>query len=273
MRLGHRNSRPIISGSLIQRSSESQVVSVISKRTGLPVFLWIIEVRSLTHPAAKTSRTRSPTRSQPRSLLSTAMLNSARSRLLPANSRRTLMDQTCRSRSGRFWPMIRPLFQGTRAGRRAGRRSTDVGLPPVHRTHPSSVLPTPAEYHDLLCVVRALGGKLPFAGATVWLRHPTGADLRSSPSDFARRSSRRGLLTDAFAATHPQDRAIFAACSFNASGNADTPLRLCTNRQTDCLLVRLWFGGGIAQFIWGADAPANSPSTQSRKEPRHMARP
>src|SRR3989338_7581426 len=52
----------------------------ISKRTGLPVLLWIIEARSLTRPAANTSRTRSATRSHPRSLLSTALLKSARSR-------------------------------------------------------------------------------------------------------------------------------------------------------------------------------------------------
>ena len=56
----------------------------------------------------------------PRSLLSTAMLNNARSRALPAISRRTRMDQTCLGMSGRFWPMMRPLFQGTRTGHRAG---------------------------------------------------------------------------------------------------------------------------------------------------------
>ena len=85
----------------IQRSSDSRVVSVISNRTGLPVILWFNEVRSLTRPAVKTSRTLIATRSQPRSLLSIAILNSARSRALPAISRRTLMDQTCRGRSGR----------------------------------------------------------------------------------------------------------------------------------------------------------------------------
>jgi len=31
------------------------------------------------------------------------------------------MDQACRSRSERFWPMMRPLFQRTRPGRRNGR--------------------------------------------------------------------------------------------------------------------------------------------------------
>lgn len=112
-----------------------------------PVLLWIIEVRSLTRPAAKTSRTLRPTRSQPRNLLSTAMLNSARSRALPAISRRTRMDQTCRGSSGRFWPMMRPLFQGARTGRRTGRKSTDMGLPPVRRADPSSVMPTTTGYH------------------------------------------------------------------------------------------------------------------------------
>lgn len=75
------------------------------------------------------------------------MLNSARSRKLPAISRRTRMDQTCRGRSGRFWPTIRPLFQGARTGRRIGRKSTGMGLPPVHRPHPSSVMPTTRLYH------------------------------------------------------------------------------------------------------------------------------
>lgn len=112
-----------------------------------PVLLWIIEVRSLTRPAAKTSRTLRPTRSQPRNLLSTAMLNSARSRALPAISRRTRMDQTCRGSSGRFWPMMRPLFQGARTGRRTGRKSTNMGLPPVRRADPSSVMPTTTGYH------------------------------------------------------------------------------------------------------------------------------
>jgi len=147
IRLGHRNSRPIISGSRIHRSRDKRVVSAISKRTGMPVLLWIIEVRSFTRPAEKPSRTLRPTRSQPRNLRSTAMLNSARSRALPAISRRTRMDQTCPGSSGRFWPMMRPLFQGMHAGRTAGRSTTDMELPPVHRARPSSVMPAPTGYH------------------------------------------------------------------------------------------------------------------------------
>ena len=64
-RLGQRNSTPPISGSAIQRSKDWRVDSVISKRTGLPVLLWIIAASSFTCPAAKTSRTRRQTRSQP----------------------------------------------------------------------------------------------------------------------------------------------------------------------------------------------------------------
>lgn len=56
----------------IPSERESLVDSVISTRTGLPVLLWIIDARSFTRPAAKTSGTRRPTRPRPRSLLSTA---------------------------------------------------------------------------------------------------------------------------------------------------------------------------------------------------------
>ena len=70
-----------------------------------------------------------------------------RSAGLSAISRRTRMDQKCRGKSGRFWPMMRPLFQATRTGRRAGRRSAGIGIPPVHRAHPSSVMPTTTGYH------------------------------------------------------------------------------------------------------------------------------
>jgi hypothetical protein len=72
-------------------------------------------------------------------LRGTAKLNRARSRALPTISSRTLMDQTCRGRGGRFCPTMCHLFHAARTGRRAGKRSMDMGLPPAHRTHPSSV--------------------------------------------------------------------------------------------------------------------------------------
>jgi hypothetical protein len=72
-------------------------------------------------------------------LRGTAKLNSVRSCALPAIFGRTLMDQTCRARSGRFCLTMRHLFEAARTGRRAGRRSMDKGLPPAHRTHRSSV--------------------------------------------------------------------------------------------------------------------------------------
>jgi len=46
------------------------VCSVISNWTGLPVFFWIMVVRSRTWPPTHTSLIRSRTRSQPRNLLS-----------------------------------------------------------------------------------------------------------------------------------------------------------------------------------------------------------
>src|SRR5579863_10042057 len=54
------------------------------------------------------------TTSQPRSLLSMAKLNRARSRIRPSASNRVLIDQTCFGRSGGLAPIILPLFQGMR---------------------------------------------------------------------------------------------------------------------------------------------------------------
>jgi hypothetical protein len=60
----------------------------------------------------KMSSNRSLTKSQARSLLSIARLKIARSRLDPAISSLTRMDQTCFGSSGFFWPISNPLFQG-----------------------------------------------------------------------------------------------------------------------------------------------------------------
>jgi hypothetical protein len=135
-RLGHRYSAPIISGSEIQRSSDCRVVSVISNRTGFFVLLCVIEARSLTRPAANTSCTFRVTRSQPRNLLSMAVLRSAKSRPLSAISSLTLIVQTCFGARGRFCPMIRPLFHAGRRGTTIGRVSEGIGVsscpPPAH---------------------------------------------------------------------------------------------------------------------------------------------
>jgi hypothetical protein len=53
-------------------------------------------------------------RSQPRSLLSTAKLNLAKSRVRCAAFKVMRIAQTSFSLSGGFWPMILPLFQGAR---------------------------------------------------------------------------------------------------------------------------------------------------------------
>jgi len=52
------------------------------------------------------------TKSQARSLLSIAKLKRAGPRLSPRNSSLTLIAQTSLGLSGRFCPMIRPLFHG-----------------------------------------------------------------------------------------------------------------------------------------------------------------
>ena len=59
-----------------------------------------------------TSSTLTLTTSQPRSLLSMARLNSARSRLRPSTWSLVRIDQTCLGRSGGLAPIIFPLFQG-----------------------------------------------------------------------------------------------------------------------------------------------------------------
>src|SRR5499427_6695424 len=56
------------------------------------------------------------TTSQPRSLLSIARLNIARSRARPSTWSFVRIDQTCFGRSGGFAPVSLPLFQGTRFG-------------------------------------------------------------------------------------------------------------------------------------------------------------
>ncbi len=71
-----------------------------------------------------------------------AMLNSARSRLLSAISSRTRIDQTCLGSRGRFWPIMRPLFQGARVGRRAGSVSMDMTSLLSTKPATSSALPT-----------------------------------------------------------------------------------------------------------------------------------
>src|SRR3979490_951492 len=54
------------------------------------------------------------TTSQPRSLLSIARLNMARSRARPSILSFVRIDQTCLGRRGGFVPVTLPLFQGTR---------------------------------------------------------------------------------------------------------------------------------------------------------------
>src|SRR6516162_10714344 len=72
--------------------------------------------RSRTRPLTLTSSTCSRTRSQPRSLLSIARLNKARLRARRSTWSRTRIDHTSLGFRGRFCPIRRPLFQGSRRG-------------------------------------------------------------------------------------------------------------------------------------------------------------
>lgn len=104
----------------------------------------ITETRSRTRSPLTRSVTHSFTKSHPRSLLSMAMLNSARSRREFASSSRARIAQTCLGSSGRFWPMIRPLFQALRFRVTAGNRTLGMICPPIHPPHPIiSTAPTP----------------------------------------------------------------------------------------------------------------------------------
>src|SRR5262245_47132128 len=67
-----------------------------------------------------TSSTPRATRSQPRSLLSMARLNSARSRACLCNCSLARIDHTCPGRKGGFGPASLPLFH-------AGRRGLAIG--------------------------------------------------------------------------------------------------------------------------------------------------
>jgi hypothetical protein len=113
-RLGKRYLEPVARRIGSQSSTELLDCSVISNWTGRPVFFWTMVARRLALAPEQISSTRSLTRSQARSLLSIARLKIARSRLDPAISRRTQMDQTCVGSRGFFWPMINPVFQGRR---------------------------------------------------------------------------------------------------------------------------------------------------------------
>src|SRR5262249_25938399 len=63
-------------------------------------FLWPIVALSTAYPLGATSSTRSATRSQPRSLLSIARLNMARSRVRRSRCNLTRIDHTCPGRNG-----------------------------------------------------------------------------------------------------------------------------------------------------------------------------
>lgn len=141
-----------------QSSIDARVCSVISNCTGLPVFRWITVPRSCIRLPTHTSLTRSRTRSQPRSLLSTARLKSARSRQRRSSRKRTRIAQTSFGLSGRFWPVRRSLFQGvlakpTRDGIAVRMAASSTPTAPPQRG--SSVDPRRIIYRRRLCLRKA----------------------------------------------------------------------------------------------------------------------
>ena len=84
---------------------------------GLPVVLWQMVARSSAWPLGAASSTRTMTTSQPRSLLSIASLNSARSRLCASICSLVRIDQTWLGRRGGLAPISLPKVSGARASR------------------------------------------------------------------------------------------------------------------------------------------------------------
>src|SRR5450631_1376352 len=115
-RPANKNSPGFLLVVLRNSSTAWRVCSVNSNRTGRPVFFWRTVARSAVYPPAATSSTLIATTSQPRSLLSIARLNIARSRTRPSIWSFVRIDQTCLGRSGGFAPVSLPLFQGVRVG-------------------------------------------------------------------------------------------------------------------------------------------------------------
>ena len=122
-RVANRNSPGRLPASLMYVSTAWRVCSVNSNRTGCPVFLCRTVARAGAYPFGATSSTFMPTKSQPRSLLSTARLNIAKSRIRPSICSLVRMDQTCLASSGGLAPISFPLFHGVRSN--AGRSSCD----------------------------------------------------------------------------------------------------------------------------------------------------
>lgn len=97
----------------IHAVSDCRVCSVISNCTGQRVLCYMTMARGSAALPWATSKTRKLTKSQPRSLLSIARLNSAKSRACPASWSLIRIAQISFSLSGAFWPTSLPLFQGT----------------------------------------------------------------------------------------------------------------------------------------------------------------
>jgi hypothetical protein len=87
-----------------------------SNLTGRSVFFCRTIARSAVYRPAATSSTLMATTSQPRSLLSIARLNMARSRARPPIWSFVRIEQTCLGRSGGFAAVSFPLFHGIRLG-------------------------------------------------------------------------------------------------------------------------------------------------------------
>src|ERR1022692_3437046 len=114
MQLGKRKFSDFNPQFAIHADTASRVGSVISNWTGGRVFHWSTSARDVMVWPWQTSRTRSWTKSQARSLLSTAKLNRARSRYRLAICKRTRIAQISLGLKEVFWSTSLPLFHGSR---------------------------------------------------------------------------------------------------------------------------------------------------------------
>lgn len=124
--------QPIISSDLAQAMTDSRVCRQF--KLNRP-FGFIMDHRNAFANAIIFDQvsTASLTSLHPRSLLSIATLNNTRSRILPVISSRARIAQTYFGSNGRFWPMIRPLFQALRFGVNAGSWTLGIICPPCPR--------------------------------------------------------------------------------------------------------------------------------------------
>jgi hypothetical protein len=113
-RLGNAKSSTVPPRRSSQHSRLARASVVISNWTGRPVFCWITMERVRISGPATSFPILTFTKSHPRSLLSMARSNRARSRMRPSRSRKKRIAQICRGVRARLAPTCLPAFHAGR---------------------------------------------------------------------------------------------------------------------------------------------------------------